>query len=142
MAGVVIVLGLGIPLYAYQAVSDALGIEERGRGVDVADDRIDVVQVVVETEGIVVTGLVLVGGSEDQPAVVVSETERGLDLGHYFLLCQFSVVAHGLLTVEFEQGQGAVLALAVHHLAAVRFIAGGHAVGDFPVQQPALGQGV
>ena len=54
MAGVVIVLGLGIPLYAYQAVSDALGIEERGRGVDVADDRIDVAQVVVETEGIVV----------------------------------------------------------------------------------------
>ena len=78
MAGVVIVLGLGIPLYAYQAVSYALGIEERGRGVDVADDRIDVAQVVVETEGIVVTGLVLVSGSEDQPAVVVAAPKISL----------------------------------------------------------------
>ena len=113
VAGVVVVLGLGIPLNAYQAVSYALGIQERGGRVDVADDRIDVAQVVVETERVVVTGLVLVGGSEDESALL-AEAERGLDLGYDFLLREFSIVSHGLLAVQLEKGQGTVLAFAVH----------------------------
>ena len=84
MAGVVVVLGLG--------VSYALGIQERGGSVDVADDRIDVAQVVVETERVVVSGLVLVGGSEDESALL-AEAERGLDLGYDFLLRELSVIA-------------------------------------------------
>ena len=60
VAGVVVVLWLGVSLYRYQAVGYALCIQECRRSIDVADDRIDVVQVVVETERVVVTGLVLV----------------------------------------------------------------------------------
>ena len=68
--------------------------------------------------------------------------ESGLDLADDFLLGEFSEVAHGLLAVELEEGQAAVLALAVHHLAAVRLVAVGHAVGYLPVEVPAAVQGV
>ena len=135
VSGAVAVFGLHHTLYHDLSVGNVLLVEEAVGVVDVGDDGVQLVQVVVEAGSAVVAVLVLVVEAELEVAGVVPLPAHG-EVGIPLFFVQAAEVAHGLLAVQLEEPEAAVVVLDVHHLAAVGFFATGLAVRASPGQLP------
>ena len=127
VSGAVAVFGLHHTLYHDLSVGNVLLVEEAVGVVDVGDDGVQFVQVVVEAGSVVVAVLVLVVEAELEVAGVVPLPAHG-EVGVPLFFVQAAEVAHGLLAVQLEEPEAAVVVFDVHHLPSVGLFAAGLAV--------------
>ena len=121
------------------AIGQVVLVQVIARVIDVCDSGVELVEIVVVSLGTVVTVLVLVIQSHHYMVLLVPFVFQGCAANPFFLI-QIAEITHGFLAVELEEGESAVLVFAEHHLAAVRFLAAGLAVGASPGQFPLLAE--